>query len=223
MSSSMVAHLWFSLCAGSVLLGASMSMGGEKQSPNVAKLVTEATAKIRTFNGYELLEKNPLTSGDLAEALLYIKSHGDYSSVYLLLAVRKYYAASYRHVPIAIKGEILCSALKAMPLVNDFGVLERDAADICADDADGALALRETGKEALKWLLPMLDDDRPAPLGGSEEARESLDDKYRRKDYAYRFASLILGRTPSFHVDPKERDKDIAALKAQLKKGEDRK
>jgi hypothetical protein len=216
----MVKSLSLLLCAGGVLLGAHSSVSGEKQSPNVATLVAEATARIRTVDGYNLLRKNPLADRDVPEALLYIGKHADYSSFYVLLAVRKYYAPSYRHVPNEVKSEILCSALTNMPLLNDFGILGRGEADIFADNTDGALALRETGKEALKWLQPMLGDDRPAPLGGSDEAKASLDDKYRRKDYAYRYASLILGRTPDFHADPKERDKDIQALKAKMKKDE---
>jgi hypothetical protein len=216
---NLVLLLWLSFCAGGVLLAADAPKIGEKESPNVAKLVAEATARIRTVDGYNLLKKSPLADRDVPEALAYIRKHDDYSSFYVLLAVRKYYAASYRHVPNEVKSGILCSALKNMPLLNDFGELGRGAADVWADDADGALALRETGKEALKWLQPMLDDDRPAPLGGSDEAKASLDDKYRRKDYAYRFASLILGKTPAFQADPKKRDKDIEILKAELKRG----
>ncbi len=64
----------------------------------------------------------------------------------------------------------------------------------------------------------LLEEGENASLFGSEEATESKRFGYRSKDFAYRYIMLILGEQPTFHADPKERDKDIDALKAKLKK-----
>jgi hypothetical protein len=209
--------LWLSLCAGGVLLGANACLSGENQSPNVAKLVAEAGTNA-TVEGYVLLRTNPLAEGDVPGALAYIRRHADCTSFFVLLAVRKYYPASYKRVPNGVKIAILCSALKNRHCLNDFGNLDADDPTDTAINNDGAKALLETGKQALKCLRPILDDDRSAPLSGSDEAAASSLYKYRRKDYAYRYASLILGETPVFRADPKRRDKDIENLKAELKK-----
>ena len=42
--------------------------------------------------------------------------------------------------------------------------------------------------------------------------------KYRRCDWAYRYAMLILGREPAFLETPEERDKLIDKLRAELLK-----
>jgi hypothetical protein len=76
--------------------------------------------------------------------------------------------------------------------------------------------LVETGKAAFKYLTPLLGNDKAAPLNGSADATASVVYKYRRKDFAYRYVSLIIGEQPTFHTDPKARDKDIEMLKRRL-------
>lgn len=195
------------------MLNANTPTSGDKQSASVKKLVEESTKK-KAVDESSLLNENPLMAGDVPEAVAYIKKHADYTSYHLLLAVRKYYPASYKEVSTDDKVAILCSALKNSTYLNDWGIL------YISDSFDGetAKAFLETGKTALKSLAVILDDDESVPLFGSKEATTSKTYAYRRKDFAYRYASLILGESPVFHADPKERDKDIETLKAKLKK-----
>jgi hypothetical protein len=199
------------------MLGVNTSPSAEEHSANVKKLIEDSVKKY-TIEQVELLDADPLLASDLPHVLAYIKKHGDYTSYHLLFAIRKYYPASYRNIPNEDKAAILCSTLKNTIGFNDWGILQPNQPADPYADGPSAKALLETGKIALKRLEPILDDNRPAILGGSEEHMISVEHRYRRKDYAYRYASLILGKVPAFHTDPKVRDKDIETLKAELKK-----
>jgi hypothetical protein len=201
------------LCAGAILLNEKTCASGHKQSPRVNRLIDES-AKKKAIDQSGLLNENPLMASDVPEALAHIKKHPDYTSYHLLLAVRMYYPRSYKEISTDVKVAVLCSALKNTTFLNDWGTLHPSD----SFEAESATALLETGKAALRSLLPLLDDDESAPLFGSKEATMSKKLMYRRKDFAYRYASLILGRSPVFHRDPKDRDKDIEALKTELKK-----
>ena len=195
------------------MLNINASAQKDKQSPRISKLIEESTKK-KAVDESNLLNDNPFIAGDVPEALAYIKEHADYTSYHLLLAVRKYAPASYKQVTTDDKVAILCSALKNTTCLNDWGYLEPTS----SFNGESAEALLETGKAALKPLSPILDNGESAPLFGSKEHTMSEFYNYRRKDFAYRYTLLILGQTPVFHTEPKERDKDIEALKAKLKK-----
>jgi hypothetical protein len=185
-----------------------------KLSPRVNMLISQSANK-RGVEDTHVLDDNPLVADDIPAALVYLKQHQDYTSYALLLCIRKYYQISYKTLSAAEKATILCSALQNMDFLNDWGLLEPP--DSC--DNDPAKALLETGKAAVALLAPILDDNEPARNYGFESA--TLSRRYRRKDYAYRYLSIILGDSVVFHVFPhrvEERDKDIAALKAKLKK-----
>ena len=177
-------------------------------------MLVEESSKRRTLDRSEFLSNNTLMDRDVPEALAVIKKHPDYTSYHLLLALRRYYPKTYKDVPNADKAAILCSALKNSEFLNDWGNPHGSY------DDTSAKALVELGKDALGSLRPILDDATEAPLWGSKEATVSEVYQFRRKDFAYRYASLILGESPVFHADPKERDKDIETLKAKLKRAE---
>jgi hypothetical protein len=90
-----------------------------------------------------------------------------------------------------------------------------------AVDGIAAKALLEVGKPALRYLAPILDDNTDALLFGSKHHMMSMICHYRRNDCAYRYASLILGRSPQFYNAPERRDKEIKKLKEVLKKATD--
>jgi hypothetical protein len=191
------------------MLGAHPSVGGEMQSPSVKKLV----GKSMENEPFGWPKANPLLDSDVPEALAYTKKHADYTSYHLLLALRKFYPASYKDLRNEVKSAILCSTLKNTTYFNDWGHLAPRPFD-----NESARAMLETGKVALKCLAPILDNDDHAPLFGSADATMSEFWGYRRKDFAYRYASLILGKSHVFRPDPQQRDKDIEILKAELKK-----
>ena len=185
----------------------------DKRSPRVGKLVDES-AKKKAIDECSLLNENPLKPGDIPEALKYIKKNAGYTSYHLLLAIRKYHPASYKDISTEDKAKVLCSALANSYFLNDWGYLSEESFD-----GDSAKALLEIGKPALKFLVPVMESDKEGPLFGGKEALLSSFYHYRRKDFAYRYISLILGQPPpAFSKNAKERDKDIESLKLKLKK-----
>jgi len=177
----------------------------------MSQLIAESTRK-RAVQESGLLNENPLIQSDIPKSLDFIKKHADYTSYHLLLAIRKYYPVSYKGIREADKSAILCSALKSSKWLNDWGSLSPSE----SFDGESARALLETGRAALAFLAPILNDSKDALLFGSKEATASTVYSYRRKDFAYRYASLILEHSPSFSSDVKERDKRIESLKAIL-------
>jgi hypothetical protein len=183
------------------------------QAARVGSLVAESLKKKAVDEG-TLLNENPLTPADMSVALKFIQANQDYSSYHLLLAVRRYHPASYKKIPSTQKAAVLCSALKHLHYLNDWGYL----APKQPHDGESATALLEEKQAAISALVPLLGDDNPAPLFGSQESTMSNKFKYRRKDFAFRYIVLLLGETPEFAPDPPERDKSIEGLKIRLKK-----
>jgi hypothetical protein len=185
----------------------------DQLAPRLAKLVDQAKdKKCFVFTDWDIT--NPLTERDVPVALGYVKSHPDYTAYFLVLVLRTHYPQAYRELRKEMRAAVLCSALERAHGFNDWSVLhERDSLDKVS-----ARTLLDSGKVALQYLKPLLDNDKPALLYGSQAATLSIACKYRVKDFAYRYALLILGERPSFGADPATRDKAIAALKATLKK-----
>jgi hypothetical protein len=178
---------------------------------DLSRLIDESKRK-RPVEESDLVSK-PLNAADVPRALKFLNSNPDYTSYHLLLTVRRHHLERYKKISNATKAQILGSTLKNTRWLNDWGLLSPSG----SSDFEAAGALLETGKEALKFLVPILDDAGEAPLSGSEEASISSRYRFRRKDFAYRYVSLIRGDVPSFHAEPKNRDADIDALKAKLK------
>jgi len=152
--------------------------------------------------------------GEIAAMLEYITTHPDHTAYHSLFAVRRKSPDDYRQVPIIARAQVLCSALTQLTFLNDWGYLDPAG----SHDGEAALALLELGKAAVERLVPVLNDSRPAPLFGSEPATLAATYHYRRKDFAYRYLSLILGRAPAFAADPQSRDREIEQLTATCTK-----
>jgi hypothetical protein len=142
-----------------------------------------------------------------------IRAHADASSFHLLLALRREAPAVYGELPPQLRAAVLADALRRLPFLNDFSVLTPDGP---GHDRTAALALLELGDAAREPLVALLDDDRPAPLAGSEAATISALHGYRRSDFAYRYLSKLLGRDARFAAEPAQRDPAIRALREEL-------
>ena len=136
----------------------------------------------------------------------------DARGYHLLMALRRADRGAYERVPAATRAAILCDVLRTQPNLNDFGHLGPGG----AHDGPAAKALLELGEAAVPCLREILDDDRPAPLMGSEEATLSQLHSYRRSDFAYRYLTKIRGGEPGFEPTPGERDPALADLRARL-------
>lgn len=172
----------------------------------IDELINESRQRLSLMESKHLAEGIPSAEIDMVEK--YINAHPDYTSYHLLFGIRERFTTTYSRVPQRAKANILCSALAELNYLNDWSVLDPDY----SHDRRAASVLIETGNYALPCLNNLLQDRRPAPLFGTEEATLSSLYKYRRSDFAYRYVSLILGENPVFIPDPKKRDEEIEIL-----------
>lgn len=149
---------------------------------------------------------------DGSAAVRQITSHADFTSYHLLWALRQAAPALYQALPQAVKAQILADALAHVAALNDWGNLDPAG----SFDGEAAVALLALGCAAIGPLEPLLQDGRPAPLFGSEPATLSSLYQYRRKDFAFRYLTLLTGGEPAFDADPAVRDMAIARLAATL-------
>ena len=146
-------------------------------------------------------------------AVARIRARPDVSALLVLLALRREAPEAYRELPPELRAEVLVGALRDLPYLNDFGWMEPDGR---GHDRTAAQALLELGDAARPQLAALLDDDRPAPLAGSEAATMSSVYGYRRADYAYRYLSKLIRRDAPFAADAAQRDDAIVALRREL-------
>ena len=177
----------------------------------IEDLVVEAARGLPAMKS-ETLAAAELTDADRDAAVAYAQAHPDHSAYLVLIALRRHDVEGYRTVPDATKAAILAGALGHLILLNDWGSLDPAG----SHDGEAAMALLEVGPPAISALLPLLRDDRSAPLFGSEPATLSTSYHYRRKDFAYRYICLLSGREPTFDADPSVRDAAIERLQADL-------
>jgi hypothetical protein len=186
-----------------------------RELPRVERLVRDSKHR-ETLGISGVTAENPLTLDDLPQALEHINEHRNYTSYHLLMALRLYFPDAYKLIPDDTKAAILCSALREIHALNDWGVYTRST----AYDSESAVALLETREASLKYLALLLDDDSPATLYGSANATVSIVLKYRRKDFAFRYYSLINGVPATFFHDPETRDIEINKLRNVLRQAQ---
>ena len=141
----------------------------------------------------------------------YIAKHPDYSSFHLLFALYRDFPDTYREIPVNARASILCSELRNVRYVNEWGLLSGDYEYV--QNSKPAKALLDLGKSGIPFLVPLLDDPSKAPLEGSEEAEFSDFCEFRRADYACEFLSFILNIPYVFSESASERDKGIVRIK----------
>jgi hypothetical protein len=208
--------LFLALCfAGLMASHANEPACGNNVPPSVRKLIDESMNK-NAICETSLETINALEAKDVAEAAAYIKAHTDYTSYHLLIALKTNYPTAYKDIANDDKAAILCSTLRSTHYFNDWGYLQPHE----SDDGPSAEALLETGKAALPALTKLLEDGTRARHFGSAERTKSEAYAYRRKDFAYRYVLLILGKKPEFSGDVKQRDKAIEKLLNELNKQE---
>lgn len=177
----------------------------------VEDLVAEAVRGLPAMKS-ETLPAVRLTVAERAAAVAYAEAHPDHSAYLVLLALRRGEPDAYADVRNPTKAAVLTDALAHLVFLNDWGHLDPAG----SHDGEAAVALLDVGPDAVAELRPLLDDGRPAPLFGSEPATLSSTYGYRRKDFTYRYVSLLLGREPTFDADPATRDAAIRELQDDL-------
>jgi len=184
-------------------------------TPMMQQLIHESENKEMLMCS-KTLETKQVPQQDVPAFLDHISKHSDYRSYHLLFALRRDHRDIYNKIPVSICATILSSTLEKIDCLNDWGDLRLEPEDYL--DYEPVKALLDIGKPAVPYLLPLLEDNTPATLEGSEEATDSYEAKYRRADWACRFISLILKFPYRFSEDPEERDMGIAALKRKLER-----
>jgi hypothetical protein len=131
----------------------------------------------------------------------------DGNDLFNLLALRTVSRPGYDGVDPQRRADILIAALAKSIYFNTWGMPHLDW-------YDAAQAILELGKQAEPGLRQLLDDSRPAPSWGSEEAAEYEAYKYRVRDYAWALLREIGGaKHGDIPQDPADRDKLIDAIR----------
>ena len=183
-------------------------------SPDIAALVEQG--KEGKCVCYSLrLSDRPFEASSVAEATRYVAAHKDSSSYHLLYALHRYYPDSYALISNADKAAVLCSALENVEAANDWSILTSKE----SGDREVGQMLIAAGRDALPALKKVLTDDRRVRNFGSTESTVSVTYDYRRKDFAYRYVCMILGRNHTFDATPEMRDKRIRQLLDRWEKG----
>lgn len=176
----------------------------------VDRLVSDSLAGMMLSES-EAFREGTLAPAHAAEAAGQVRARPDASSFHLLLALRRAAPDAYLELPAEARAGVLVDALRTQAYLNDWGNLGPGG----GYDGPAAAALLEAGEAARPGLLELLDDTRPAPLMGSEEASISKLYRYRRCDFAFRYLCLLDGAPAPFDPDPTARDAAIAALRAR--------
>jgi hypothetical protein len=177
----------------------------------IGELIAASTAR-KSLTESPIPSELPTGKVHAAAAIAYMQTNPDFSAYHLLFLLQRYSPNDYDNLPASVKGRILCSELANARYLNDWSYLAPEP----SRDLFAAHAVLDVGKAALPYLLELMDDKRAAPLWGTEEATVSIIREYRRADFAYRYAMLILGRQATFPANVGERDILIARLKRDL-------
>ena len=198
------------LAVASLLLTALLALW--YKSTGDLEILVNRSARGEAFYWQTGQEQQPLSTRSAEAAEAHIRLYPDWTSYHVLLVLRQDHPSTYARIPLGTRAAVLCSALAIVRDMNDWGYLDESG----SYEGDAGKALLEVGPAALSHLRPLLDDRNAAWLSGSKEATMSGIYQYRRADFAYNYACLILGWPRMFDRDPKERDKEIEQLKVRL-------
>lgn len=154
-----------------------------------------------------------LDDADADAARAQIEAQPDHSRYHLLMGLRRDQPDTYAAIAADVQAQVLAGALGHLRFLNDFGYLAPGG----SFDAESAQVLLDAGEAAIPALVPLLDDDRPAPSRGSETATVAKINQLRRCDYAYHYLMELTGaEDPALEPDLGVRDERIAQLREQL-------
>ncbi len=193
------------------------AVGNPGEPTDLVEQLVAASKRGQTLWSYAALKNKKLSPSDLKKALAFISTHKNSESYHLLFSVRKDYPTEYKEIPKADRAAILCSGLKNVRVVTDWGMLDGQKPTTTPGFSDPAVALIELGKEALPCLTLMLTDKKAAQVEGFGAATISEKLNYRRCDYAHQFISFILDIPYELRESIEERDKAITQLSEKLK------
>ena len=147
-----------------------------------------------------------LTRRDSAKELDRALAVSDRSSLLGLLALRRIAPELYREKDRPFRIAVFVDALKNSRYFNAFGLPHLKW-------EEAAQALIDEGEPAIRTLMPLLTDERPAPVWGSEDYLEYRRYDYRVQDYAFALISEIRKEPWAPPVDRQQRLRAIERLR----------
>ncbi len=179
------------------------------QQSNLAVQLREDTARsVPPFGADSIKIARDLGSEATSFLLQEVKDRG--STAFLALeALREADPVAYNALSVRERAEVYADALKSSIFYNAWGLPGYQLTQT-------AYALINLGDDAVQALEPLLRDQRPAPLSGSQEATTSSMYGNRICDYAMVFISEIKHWPYVYSQDPTERDRATAALLLRL-------
>jgi hypothetical protein len=145
---------------------------------------------------------------DAAEPLLASIKEPSRKEFFKLMALKKLNADLYARVPPRTGAAILTDALAKSETFNAWGIPNTYW-------ESSAKAIVEYGSASVPYLEKLLDDKRPAPMWGSEEAMMYEQYKFRVRDYALALLNAIDRADTPLPVSPQARDSLIDAYRRQ--------
>lgn len=182
----------------------------EKERPNQIPLLLSYAEGGKPISQISQFDSMQLSAEEIDEAIAFICFDPSCISYHLLLAVRNSSPAAYVKIAKGTRAKILTSARDVHFQLDDWGYLSPDD---CVD-ATAAKALLECGGNAVPFLARQLKNDSPARFSGTHIPTMVHEFQVRRKDFAFRYLSLLLNQKPAFDPDPLVRDKRIEELSA---------
>jgi len=128
-----------------------------------------------------------------------------------LEALRVADPAGYAAQPAAARAQVYAAALQRNAFFNTWGQPSGPLSET-------SRAFAALGEPAVAVLAPLLDDPRAAPSSGSQDATLSKLNGNRVCDYAWVLISEARHAPYGYLTSPADRDQDIAAMRASLRK-----
>lgn len=127
-----------------------------------------------------------------------------------LEALRQSEPSAFEQIGRAERARIYADQLRESTFFNAWGLPGFKLTDT-------AMALIALGEEAVPVLAPLLDDNRPAPSEGSQDATVGAAYGNRVSDYAWVFISEITNKEYAYPKDVAARDGEIRSLSRSLR------
>jgi hypothetical protein len=165
----------------------------------VERMDAESKQEREPFNslGYrEIRRRGREVGAELAREI----QRQDRPSFIGILALRAVNRSGYGSLDRDMVVDVLVDRLRTNRYFNAWGLPH-----LYWEEAGDAVVERE--QAAVEPLRDLLDDDRRAPVYGSEEKFESDRYKYRVKDYAFALLRRIEGDEEKLPTSPRERDR----------------
>lgn len=175
------------------------------------QLQEDVTQAVPPFGAESIKIARRLGTAATSFLLEQIRTQGN-TAFLALEALRVADQDAYNHLPGRERAEIYVNALRNNVFYNSWGLPGYQLSDT-------SYALISLKEDAVPLLIPLLSDQRPAPLSGSEDATTSTMYENRVCDYAWVFISEIREQSYTYSQHPVERDRAIETLRQELSGG----